>query len=315
MPDWSELHAQLRNKREHSPHDTMRRRYIRSLERLTNRNVIIYYSGWLQKTSVQGVNFSISDADKTGFMTAVHNMDRSKGLDLVLHTPGGDMAATESLIDYLRAMFGNDIRAIVPQMAMSGGSMIACACKEIIMGAQSSIGPFDPQFNGCPSQAILEDLARAHQELQTIPSAAYVWQPILQKYNLGFFAQCGHAIQMADEVVRKNLISCMFADQADAQNRADKIVAHLGSHAETKMHARHIHKEQAKNLGLKIIDLENDPKIQDAVLSLHHACVLTFDQTSAIKIIENREKSYINVIPAQPIFPSLQPIPLGFSSQ
>src|SRR5271156_1801853 len=86
-------------------------------------------------------------------MSVIHGLDRSKGLDLFLHTPGGDMAATESLIDYLRQMLGRDIRAIVPQIAMSGGSMIACACKEIVMGLQSNIGPFDPQIGGMPAQA------------------------------------------------------------------------------------------------------------------------------------------------------------------
>jgi ClpP class serine protease len=75
-------------------------------------------------------------------------MDRSKGLDLILHTPGGDMAATESLVDYLRQMFGKDIRAIVPQIAMSGGTMIALAWKEILMGKHSNLGPIDPQFSG-----------------------------------------------------------------------------------------------------------------------------------------------------------------------
>ena len=46
-----------------------------------------------------------------------------RGLDLILHTPGGDMAATESLVDYLRAMFGTDICAFVPQLAMSAGTI------------------------------------------------------------------------------------------------------------------------------------------------------------------------------------------------
>ena len=309
MPDWSELHSTLKG--QPSPQDKLRKGYIKRLASLTKRNVIVYYSGWLQKPAMQGVNFGISDADMTGFMTVIHKLDREKGLDLVLHTPGGDMAATESLIDYLRSMFGNNIRAIVPQIAMSGGSMIACACKEIIMGKQSNIGPFDPQINGAPCQAILSDLTRALTEMQTVPNSAYVWQPIIQKYNLGFFAQCVHAIQMADEVVKKNLIACMFDGLQDAQDKANKIVSHLGSHAETKMHARHIHKEQAKDLGLKIADLEADPKLQEAVFSLHHSCILTFEQTQAIKIIENNiEKSYIGIVAAQPIFSAMPPLPL-----
>ena len=80
-------------------------------------------------------------------MTVIHQLDRDKGLDLILHTPGGDTAATESIVDYLHNMFGNNIRAIVPQLAMSAGTMIACSCKEIIMGLQSSLGPIDPQLD------------------------------------------------------------------------------------------------------------------------------------------------------------------------
>jgi ClpP class serine protease len=98
------------------------------LSGLTDRNVIAYYSGWLQKGYLeqQGIRgFEVNDDDKNGFMATIHQLDRSKGLDLLLHTPGGDTAATESLVDYLRSMFGTDIRAIVPQLAMSAGTMIA----------------------------------------------------------------------------------------------------------------------------------------------------------------------------------------------
>jgi len=90
----------------------VRRKYLSRLARLRGRNVITYYSGWLQKPHLANdpsVNVGINDADKNGFMSAIHGMDRSKGLDLILHTPGGEMAATESLVDYLRAMFQTDI--------------------------------------------------------------------------------------------------------------------------------------------------------------------------------------------------------------
>ncbi len=66
-------------------------------------------------------------------MMAIHNLDRTKGLDLIIHTPGGNIAATESIVDYLRRMFPDDIRAIIPQIAMSAGTMLACACNTILM--------------------------------------------------------------------------------------------------------------------------------------------------------------------------------------
>ena len=133
MPNWNEILNEI--KAAGSTHDVVRRRYLSALQQLTRRNVIIYYSGWLQKPNLVGVE--VNDADKNGFMSVIHQLDRSIGLDLVLHTPGGDPAATESLVNYLHSMFGTDIRAIVPQLALSAGTMLACACKEIIMGKHS----------------------------------------------------------------------------------------------------------------------------------------------------------------------------------
>jgi hypothetical protein len=291
MPNWGAIHNEVGI----SGHttDVIRRKYLNRLHKLTGRNIIVYYSGWLQKQSVPGsgspFDFAIGDIDKNGFMSVIHGLDRKKGLDLFLHTPGGDMAATESIIDYLHQMFGNDIRAVVPQIAMSGGSMIACACKEIVMGLQSNLGPFDPQIQGMPAQAIKEEFDRAAKEMQQNPQTAFMWQPIFQKISPGFITMVQNAIAMADSVTRQNLINCMFAGDQDAQNKAQRILDELGSHSLTQTHARHIHKAKAKAIGLKIVDLEADSKLQDAVLSVHHACMITFEQASAFKMIENHK--------------------------
>ena len=87
----------------------------------------------------------------TGFMTVINKLDRKLGLDLILHTPGGEINATEALVNYLRYAFDGDIRALIPHQAMSAGTMISLACKTIVMGAHSSLGPIDPQVGGtCP---------------------------------------------------------------------------------------------------------------------------------------------------------------------
>jgi len=99
MLNWKELLEEV--KAADSTHDVIRRKYLQQLHEKTGRNVIVYYSGWLQKGDLrrQGIGeFSITDGDKNGFMTAIHGMDRSKGRDLLLLTPGGDAAATESLV-------------------------------------------------------------------------------------------------------------------------------------------------------------------------------------------------------------------------
>lgn len=278
-----------------SGHDVIRRKYLAALHAHTGRNVIAYYSGWLQK-QIQGLQpfLSVNDSDKNGFMAAIHQLDRSKGLDLVLHTPGGDTAATESLVDYLRQMFGTDIRAIVPQLAMSAGTMISLACKEIILGKHSNLGPIDPQIGFMPANGVLEEFSRAAEEIQNsanpqqMQARIALWQPIIAKYNPTLIGQCQNAITWSKEITENWLVSGMFAGDSDAAAKATRIVDELSSHTGNRTHARHIHRDRLEALDLKVVELEHNQEFQDAVLSLHHACIDTLTRTPTFKIIENQ---------------------------
>ena len=283
MPNWNQLLDEINAAV--GIHDIIRRRYLKEVFEITGRNVIIYYAGWFQKGSIAGIE--INDEDKNGFMSVIHQLDRNLGLDLILHTPGGDMAATESLVDYLRSMFGTDIRAIVPQLAMSGGTMIACACKEILMGKQSSLGPVDPHYGGIPAHGVVEEFKRAKEEIREDPSSVAVWQPIIAKYNPTIIGECEKAIDWSNEMTGEWLQTGMFAAEQNPNDKINNILKELGDHALTKSHARHLSIERCREMGLKVSALEEDDKLQDAVLSLHHACMLTFSATSALKIVEN----------------------------
>jgi len=303
MPNWSQLLDEIRASG--STQDVIRRKYLQTVHEITGRNVIIYYSGWLQSNNLAA---EINDEDKNGFMTVIHQMDRSKGLDLLLHTPGGETAATESLVDYLRSMFGTDIRAIVPQLAMSGGTMIACACKEILMGKQSSLGPIDPQFSGIPAHGVVEEFNRAKQEIAEDVSNIPIWQPIINKYSPAFIGECEKAIDWSNEMTADWLATGMLARDADKEAKIRKILEELGDHALTKSHARHLSIARCKEMGLNVTPLEVDQALQDAVLSVHHACMLTFSATPAVKIIENHEGvAFIKL--AQPVLVPGQAMP------
>ena len=285
MPTWHSLLNEIKERG--STYDVVRRERLKALYKATGRNVIIYYSGWLQKPKMPGTQ--VNDADKNSFMTVIHGLDRTKGLDLILHTPGGETAATESLVDYLRAMFGGNIRAVIPQLAMSAGTMIACACKEILMGKHSSLGPIDPQLGGMAAHGIVEEFNRAHNEIKKDQSRAFVWQPIIAKYTPTLIGECEKAIQWSNEMAKEWLVSGMLKDDHDRDAKADTIVKELGDHALTKSHARHLSPARCADMGLKVKLLEDDQALQDAVLSVHHACILTLAGTGAFKIIENHE--------------------------
>lgn len=283
MPNWNQLLNESRSTG--SIQDLIRRKYLADVHEVTGRNLIIYYSGWLQKGPIPGTE--ITDDDKNGFMTVIHELDRSLGLDLMLHTPGGEIAATESLVDYIRSMFGNDIRTIVPQIAMSGGTMIACAGKQILMGKQSSLGPIDPQFSGIPAHGVVEEFNRAKQEVAKDSSTIPIWQPIINKYTPTLIGECEKAIAWSNEITAELLSTGMFEADENVDARIEKILEELGDHALTKSHARHLSAERCREMGLKIVNLEDNQELQDAVLSAHHACILSFSETPAFKIIEN----------------------------
>ena len=293
MPSWTELLAEIQAEaiKGRQAHDRVRRRYLALLHEHTGRNIIVYYSGWLQEGRITGAHFGgfdINDLDKNGFMTAIHKLDRSKGVDLLLHTPGGSMTATESLVDYLRAMFPGNIRAIVPQLAMSGGTMIALAANRVVMGKHSSLGPIDPQINGLPAHGIIEEFENAAKEIQKDPQRIPLWQPIIAKYHPTLIGECYKAAQWSNQMVKQWLVTGMFKDEPDAEERADRAIAELGSHALTLSHARHISLARAAEiLGPHVAALEDDQELQDLVLTVHHACIQTLIETTAVKIIEN----------------------------
>ena len=220
------------------------------------------------------------------FMGMVHGLDKEKGLDLILHTPGGSISATESIINYLHELFGADIRAIVPQLAMSGGTMLACSCKEIMLGKQSSLGPIDPQLNGVAANAILEEFSKAKEEVSNDPALAPIWQPIIAKYPPSFIIACQNGMEWSKGILRDALQYSMFANNKD-DKKIERIVENLSSNENTKAHERHLSSRECKEIGLNIIDMEDDDDIQDIILSIHHACMILFNKTSTVKIFSN----------------------------
>jgi ATP-dependent protease ClpP protease subunit len=288
MPNWNDIMAEVGGVKQQSPFDIVRRKYLKKVNEITGRNVIIYYSGWLQKPGQP--NEDINDQDKEGFMTTINGLDRGLGLDLILHTPGGSAAATESLVDYLRSMFSTNIRAFVPQLAMSAGTMVACACNSIFMGKESSLGPIDPQLNGVSAHGVIEEFEQARKEMATPDhrEAIPLWQPIIAKYPPTFIGDCVKAVAWSRSLVKSWLESGMFAGSGLKDTDFERILEGLENHALTLAHDRHLSAADCHRLGLKILSLEENPALQDAVLSLHHACMVTFMGTAAVKIIENQ---------------------------
>lgn len=264
--------------------DIIRRKYLLALYKKTGRNVIAYYSGFLSKPDIDS---EINDEDKNGFMMAVHKMKPDIGLDLILHTPGGSISATQSIVDYLHRVFKGNIRAIVPQIAMSAGTIIACCCKSILMAKHSNLGPIDPHMNGMPAHGVISEFKRACDEVKADPDKIPIWQTIIRQYRPAFLSQCENAIDWSDNYVREQLEKVMFAGDVDGARKAKDIVDKLGDFRKNKTHGRHIHIDECEKLGLKIEKIEDDQSLQDVLLTVHHCYMHSLMNTLSYKMIEN----------------------------
>lgn len=294
MPTWNAVNKQI-DDLGNTPEacDNVRSEYLKRAEAKLGRTVIAYYSGFLQKASHP--ELAISDFDMNGMMAVVHGLDRERGLDLFLHTPGGGIEAARAIVEYLYQMFGKDIRVIIPQMAMSAGTMISCASKEIMMGKHSCLGPTDPQVRGIPAMGVLAEIERAIEEIKAEPLKQMVWQQVFAKYPPAFIGDCERQVEGAKKMVAAWLEGNMYASKANAAECASRTVNELMNYGEQTEHGQHYPADKAKELGLTVTMIEDDQEIQEAVLSVHHAFVATFARTANIKIIENAAGGTWNV--------------------
>lgn len=277
--------------------DTVRRRYLAELASYTNRDTILYCSAYTTPlaTGVPSDGLSLVTGDVQGFMSAVHGL-HNRNLDLIIHSPGGSVEAAEQIITYLRSKYDN-IRAIIPQNAMSAATMLACACDEIVMGKHSAIGPIDPQItfpmqNGslftAPAHSLLSEFERARREILANPGLAPLWIPKLSSWPPAILDICEKTIQLAKSKVELWLESYMFSEKANAHDLAHDIAEWLGTYDNHLTHGRPIPISVAQTQGLHVTALEDDQDLQEKVLSVFHAAIVTIEVTNCVKIIENQ---------------------------
>ena len=292
MPTWGEILNELN---ETVPpngglpnFDMIRRKYLASLHRLTGRPTILYYSDWIDGGGLPDSSMTLVDIQ--GFMEAVKGM-RGQNLDLILHLPGGSAEVALRVVRYLRTMFSGEIRAFVPLAAMSAGTMLALGCDRIVMGAHSQLGPIDPQIpqlsgdlvRYVPARAIIQQFDKASEAIKRDHSALLTWTPILGQYGTSLLAECEAHEKLAKTLVGDWLAEWMFKGD---RGRAESVAEWFADFDVHLSHERGIDRDQAREQGIVVDDLEDSDALQDAVLSVHHATIHTF-AVGPVKIIEN----------------------------
>jgi hypothetical protein len=289
MPSWGEVLAELQASVGPAgpDFDRVRRGHLLRLFALTGRSTVLYYGDWLSGGSPLS---SITLQDKQGLMEVFRGLP-GPALDLILHSPGGSPEAADALVRYMRSKF-DDVRVFVPFAAMSAATMWSLAADVIVMGKHSQLGPIDPQLvmGGqymVPAEALLRQFERAAEECKTDPARLSAWLPTLQQYTPGLLEMCDDAKQLGKGLVAEWLRAYMLKGDRGKAAKSNKIAEYFADADTHKSHGRAIDRDQARAIGVKVVDLEADPALQDAVLSVHHAVMHTLGMTGVVKIIEN----------------------------
>ena len=128
---------------------------IRGIEKAHGTRVITMIHRQ-EKRSLFGFSMSrhIDLEDAQTIIAAIKETPRDMPIDLVLHTPGGLVLAAMQIARAVEAHPAK-VTVYVPVYAMSGGTLIALAADEIVLGEFSVLGPIDPQIAGLPAASIV----------------------------------------------------------------------------------------------------------------------------------------------------------------
>lgn len=110
-----------------------------------------------EKRSLFGFSVSrhIDLEDAQTVIAAIKETPDDIPIDLVIHTPGGLVLAAMQIARAVEAHPAK-VTVYVPVYAMSGGTLIALAADEIVLGEFSVLGPIDPQILGLPAGSIVK---------------------------------------------------------------------------------------------------------------------------------------------------------------
>jgi ClpP class serine protease len=156
---------------------------IRELEQKRGSRVILLIHRQ-ESISLLGIPLSrfISIEDSEQVLRAIRLTPPDVPIDMILHTPGGLVLATEQIA---RALIRHraKVTVFIPHYAMSGGTMLAMAADEIVMDENAVLGPVDPQLGNMPAASVLkvlEDKPISEIDDQTIVTADIARKAIRQ---------------------------------------------------------------------------------------------------------------------------------------
>ena len=200
--------------------------------------------------------------------------DKKGSVAVILDTQGGVVEVVERMVTTLRHVYG-DVTVIVPDRAMSAGTIFALSADRIMMDHLSSLGPIDPQIERdgklVPALSYLNQFERLNNKAQVgaLTTAEYA---LVSKLDLGELYQFEQARELSVELLIRWLSSYKFKNWNTTEGRqlevtpemkeerANEIAALLNNPERWHSHGRAIDMGTLQEeVRLKIDNIEDNP--------------------------------------------------------
>ena len=207
-------------------------------------------------------------------------------LVIFLNSPGGSAEAVEKFVDIIRHHY-KQVHFVIPDYAMSAGTIFCMSGDKIYMDYSSSLGPIDPQiFNGkewVPALGYLDQVDKLLEKSRrgTITSAEFT---ILQNLDLATLSRYEQAKNLTITLLKEWLVEYKFKDwkthgtnpnkkgkavtEKEKRQRAEDIAKLLSDNQLWHSHGRMIGiKTLTRKLKLQIEDYSTDAKLRNLIRS------------------------------------------------
>lgn len=267
-----------------------RQETISHIEERTKRRLIVHEANLFSE------NPNLSEADIQPFGDLLNDLLLGQDVDLLLHSPGGDIDATEKIVYMCRKIAGK-FRVIVPEYAKSAATLIALASDEVIMGLASEIGPIDAQLTGpgpggayfqTSAQSFIDEFERIKKEVDQTGKLSPAYFPLLEGLNLGFVRMCRDLMGRSQRFAEKWLAKHMLKDDPKT---AKQLASELCNVKKWLSHGVVIDADEAARLGVKVVKLERDDELWKLIWYLHCCYGVLFRRTGVAKIFESTKVS------------------------
>jgi len=188
----------------------------------------------------------INIEDSEAILRAIRMTPPDMPIDIILHTPGGLVLATEQIAHAL-IQHKAKVTVFVPHYAMSGGTMLSLAADEIVMDENAVLGPVDPQLGQYPAASIVK--VTEEKDKNKIDDETLILADVSKK-----------ALKQTKAFVKKVLLAKNYSEE-DAERLSQTLTEGRWTHDYP------ITYEEAKELGLRVST--NVPKEIYALMALY----------------------------------------------